>query len=235
MSFQNNIIKEWSPEERPREKLLLKGPAALTDRELLAILIATGIAGEGANRKTALDLADDVLDAAHRHLHELGRLSVQELQKVKGIGEAKAITIAAALEIGRRRQINEALQRPALSSSAEAASILMPYLGDLNHETFIVLYLNHANKLLKQEKLSDGGMTGTVADVRIILKNALLYNASKMIVAHNHPSGNLQPSQADKVLTEKIKQAATLMDMQLLDHLIIANNTYLSLADEGLM
>lgn len=235
MSFQNNIIKEWSPEERPREKLLLKGPAALTDRELLAILIATGIAGEGANRKTALDLADDVLDAAHRHLHELGRLSVQELKKIKGIGEAKAITIAAALEIGRRRQINEALQRPALSSSAEAASILMPYLGDLNHETFIVLYLNHANKLLKQEKLSDGGMTGTVADVRIILKNALLYNASKMIVAHNHPSGNLQPSQADKVLTEKIKQAATLMDMQLLDHLIIANNTYLSLADEGLM
>lgn len=234
MGFQN-IIKEWSPDERPREKLLQKGPAALTDKELLAILIATGIAGEEGKRKTALDLANDVLEIANRHLHELGRLSVQELQKVKGIGEAKAITIAAALEIGRRRQVNEALQRPALSSSAEAATLLMPHLGDLNHETFMVLYLNHANKLLRYEKLSDGGITGTVADVRMILKNALLYNASKMIVAHNHPSGNLQPSNADKTLTEKIKQAAALMDMQLLDHLIIANNTYLSLADEGLM
>lgn len=235
MSFQNNIIKEWAPDERPREKLLQKGPAALTDAELLAILIATGIAGENGDRKTALDVADAVLELAHRHLHELGRLSVQELQKVKGIGEAKAITIAAALEIGRRRQVNEALQRPALSSSAEAANVLMPFLGDLNHETFMVLYLNHANKLLRHEKLSDGGMTGTVADVRLILKNALLFNANKMIVAHNHPSGNLQPSTADKVLTEKIKQAAALMDIQLLDHLIIANNTYLSLADEGLM
>lgn len=234
MSYQN-IIKEWAAADRPREKLLQKGPAALTDAELLAILIATGVAGENGQRETALDVANKVLDIAHRHLHELGRLSVQELQQVKGIGQAKAITIAAALEIGRRRQVNEALQRPALSSSTEAANVLMPYLGDLNHETFMVLYLNHANKLLRHEKMSDGGMTGTVADVRLILKNALLYNANKMIVAHNHPSGNLQPSQADKVLTEKIKQAAALMDIQLLDHLIIANNTYLSLADEGLM
>ncbi len=226
----NKSIKNWSEDERPREKLLQKGATSLSDSELLGILIASG------NReRSAIDLAKDVLALAGNNLRELGRLSVTELQKIKGIGEAKAITIAAAMELGRRRQMSEGLDRATITQSKEAIPIIMPLLQDLNYEVFCVLYLNHSGKLLRHELLSSGGLTATVADVRIILKNALLYNASRLIIAHNHPSGNRTPSQADISLTRQVKQAAALMDITLLDHIIIAGHSYVSLADDGLM
>jgi DNA repair protein RadC len=227
---ENKSIKNWSEDERPREKLLQKGATSLSDSELLGILIASG------NReRSAIDLAKDVLALAGSNLRELGRLSVTELQKIKGIGEAKAITIAAAMELGRRRQMSEGLDRATITQSKEAIPIIMPLLQDLNYEVFCVLYLNHSGKLLRHELLSSGGLTATVADVRIILKNALLYNASRLIIAHNHPSGNRTPSQADISLTRQVKQAAALMDITLLDHIIIAGHSYVSLADDGLM
>lgn len=223
-------IKNWAEDERPREKMLQKTAAALTDAELLAILISSG-----TREKSALDLAREILEKAGNNLHELGRLSVTELRKTKGIGEARAITIAAALELGRRRQSGEALQRPSITKSADAAEIVIPLLRDLSHEAFCVLYLNQSNKVLRTEMISSGGLTGTVADTRIILKNALLYNSNQLIVAHNHPSGNKNPSAADKELTRKLKEAAALMDIKLLDHLIISGTAYTSFADEGLM
>ena len=155
--------------------------------------------------------------------------------QVKGIGEARAITIAAALELGRRRQLTEGIQRPVLQKSKDVADVVIPLLRDLNHEVFCVLYLNQASRLLRHEIISSGGLTGTVADIRIILKNALLHNANQLIVAHNHPSGNLQPSGADKELTRKLKEAAAYMDVKLLDHIIVAGVSYLSFADEGLV
>jgi DNA repair protein RadC len=227
----SNSIKQWAEDDRPREKLLLKGPAALSDAELLAILIHSG-----TPKYSALALAQEVLKKANNNLHELGRLSVKELQLPgKGLGEARAITIGAALELGRRRQSADALNRSAITSMEDAAEIIMPLLNDRNTEAFCVLYLNQANKLLRSEIISEGGITGTVADIRIILKNALLYNANQLIVAHNHPSGNLNPSSADRSLTTKLKESAALMDIRLLDHLIIAGNRYLSLQEEGLM
>lgn len=227
---ESNSIKNWLEDDRPREKMLQKGAAALTDAELLAILI-----NSGTREKSALDLAKETLALANNNLRELGRLNVLELRKTKGIGEARAITIAAAMEIGRRRQLCEALERPVISKSTDAVEIIMPFLQDLNHEAFFVLYLNQANKVLRQELISNGGMTATVADVRMILKNCLLYNANQIIIAHNHPSGSKRPSEADKQLTIKVRDGAALMDIRLLDHLIIAGHDYLSLADEGLM
>lgn len=226
----SNSIKTWSEDERPREKVLLKGVASLSDAELLAILISSG-----TKEKSALDLARDILSQADNNLHELGRLGVMELQQTKGIGEARAITIAAALELGRRRQMGEALQRTAITQSRDAAEIAIPLMRDLAHEVFCIFYLNQSNKILRYEIISSGGLTGTVADIRIMLKNALLQNANKLIIAHNHPSGNLQPSHQDKELTKKLKEAAAYMDIQLLDHLIIAGTNYLSMADEGII
>lgn len=172
---------------------------------------------------------------ANNNLKELGRLNVLELQKVKGIGEARGITICAAMELGRRRQISEGLERITIQSSKEAASIVLPLLQDLNHEVFCVIYLNQARRVLKYELISSGGITSTVVDVRMILKNCLLYNANQMIIAHNHPSGSTKPSVADKELTNRLSEAAKLMDIKLLDHLIIAGGEYLSLSDEGIM
>lgn len=223
-------IKNWVEDERPREKMIQKGPSALSDADLLAILISSG-----TRERSAIDLAKDVLALAQNNLHELGRLSIQELKKTKGIGEARAITIAAALEIGRRRQIGEGLQRPTLQQSKDVAEIVIPLMRDLNHEVFCVLFLNQANRLIRHELISSGGMTGTVADIRIILKNALLYNANQLIIAHNHPSGNLTPSAADKELTRKLREAASFMDIKLLDHLIVAGVSYLSMSDEGII
>jgi DNA repair protein RadC len=227
---QSNSIKNWAEDDRPREKLQQKGPAALSNAELLAILI-----NSGTRTHSALDLAKIVLDMAENRLSDLGRLSIKELQRTKGIGEARAITIAAALELGRRRQSADMLSKPQLTCKEDVAEIIVPLLNDLNHEAFCVLYLNQANKLLRHEIISQGGLTGTVADVRVILKQALLYNANQLIVAHNHPSGNLQPSGADKTLTTKLQQAAALMDIRLLDHFIVAAGRYLSLQEEGLM
>lgn len=223
-------IKYWAEDDRPREKLVGKGPSALSDAELLAILI-----NSGTRTRSALDLARDILALAQGNLHELGRLGLKQLQSVKGIGEARAITLAAALELGRRRQLGEALERPTLKTSADVAEVVVPLLRDLDREVFIVLYLNQANRLLRHEIASTGGLTGTVADVRIILKNALLNSANNLVLAHNHPSGNLQPSGADRNMTDQLKAAASFMDIRVLDHLIVAGNRYLSFADEGWM
>jgi DNA repair protein RadC len=226
---ESNSIKNWVEEDRPREKMLQKGAAALTDAELLAILISSG-----TREKSALDLAREVLDLAHNNLQQLGRLNVIELQKIKGIGEARAITICAATELGRRRQLGEGVERANVSRSKDAAHIIMPLLQDLNHEMFCVLYLNAASRLLKYELLSSGGITSTIVDTRMILKNCLLYNANQIVIAHNHPSGSKNPSEADKQLTFKLRDAAALMDIKLIDHLIIAGNEYFSMADVGM-
>lgn len=224
-------IKQWAEDDRPREKLLLKGPAALSDAELLAILIHSGTA-----KNSALSLAQQVLAKAGNNLQELGRLSVKELQLPgKGLGEARAITIAAALELGRRRQRAEGISRPCIQSMDDASDIVVSLLADRGTEAFCVLYLNQANRLLRSEIISEGGMVGTVADVRVILKNALLYGANQLIVAHNHPSGNLSPSEADRRLTKKLYDSAALMDIRLLDHLIIGGQRCLSMMEEGLM
>ncbi len=229
MSEQKSI-KNWLEDDRPREKMIQKGAAALTDAELLAILISSG-----TKKKSALDLARETLELANNNLRELGRLNLIELQKTNGIGEARAITIAAAMELGRRRQTAEGLERIKIKSSREAVEIVMPLLQDLNHECFCVLYMTHASKVIKTEIISSGGITGTVADIRIILKNALLCNATQMIIAHNHPSGNKTPSDQDKYLTRKVKESSAAMDIKLLDHLIIAGNEFLSMLDEGFM
>jgi DNA repair protein RadC len=210
--------------------MLHKGPGSLSDAELLAILISSG-----TRERSAIDLARDILAQAHNNLQELGRLSLKELQQTKGIGAARAIAIAAALELGNRRQSREGLQRRVIQQSKEAAEILMPLLKDYTHEVFCVLYLNQANKFIKHEIISSGGLTGTVADIRIILKHALMNHSNQIIIAHNHPSGSLQPSAADKELTRKLKESAALMDIKLLDHLIVAGTSYLSLNDEGFM
>ena len=228
--MQLTSIKNWAEDERPREKMLQKGASSLSDAELLAILISSG-----TKEKSALDLAREVLAQAHNHIHELGRLSLNEMKQTKGIGEARAITIAAALELGRRRQQAEGIQRSTIRSSEHAADIFVPILQDLNHEAFAVMYLNQANRLIRHEVISNGGMTGTVADIRLILKNCLLLNANQLIIAHNHTSGNKQASSADKELTLKLKEAASFMDIKLLDHLIIAGTGYLSMADEGII
>lgn len=225
-----NSIKNWAEDERPREKLLHKGPGALSDAELLAILISSG-----TRERSALDLARDILKQAGNRLHDLGRLSVEELQQTKGIGEARAITIAAALELGRRRQMSAGLSRQTITQSKDAAEILIPLMRDLGHEVFYVLYLSQSSSVIRCEHIGKGGLTSTVADIRIILKNALLNSASRLIVAHNHPSGNLKPSREDIAMTEKLKEAAALMDIKLLDHLVIGDNNYCSMADEGLL
>lgn len=223
-------IKNWLEDDKPREKMMQRGSAALTDAELLTILISSG-----TKDRSALDLAKDILALAHNNLRELGRLSLKELQQIKGIGEARAITIASAMELGRRRQMAEGLERPTIRSSKDAVEIVMPMLQDLTHECFCAVYLNQAGKVIKSEIVSSGGLTGTVADIRIILKNALLCNSNQLIVAHNHPSGNKTPSEADKVLTRKMREAALMMDIKLLDHIIIAGNDFLSMGDEGLI
>ncbi|PZF72413.1 RadC family protein [Taibaiella soli] len=223
-------IRDWQKDEQPREKLRDHGAGTLSNAELIAILLGTGTPST-----SAVDLAKNILDLADNNLNQLGRLDIKELQKVKGIGEAKAITIMATMELSRRRHSSELPTKPKIGNSKDAADILMPLLCDLNHEMFYVLYLSQSNKVEKREAVSSGGRTSTVVDSRMILKNALLYNANRIVLAHNHPSGSLKPSQADISLTHKIKDAAALMDISLLDHLIIAHNNYFSMADEGII
>jgi DNA repair protein RadC len=223
-------IKEWAAEDRPREKLLLKGKSALSDAELIAILLGTG-----TTTQSAVDLAKSVLQNAGNNLHDLARLSIKDLIKVKGIGEAKAITIIAALELGRRRRELEADEKPKIGSSKDAYDVLKSTMLDLPHEEFWVLLLNRANRVVKKNQISQGGVAGTVADPKIIFKMALEELASGIILAHNHPSGNLNASQADIDLTKKLKEAGKLLEIQVLDHLIIAGQKYFSFADEGLL
>lgn len=223
-------IKNWSKDERPREKLLSLGAASLSDTELLAILIRNG-----TRHKTALDLGREMLGLSKNNLLALGQLSVKELMKIKGIGEAKAIAIAAALELGRRRQAGLPLDKILVQSSADVAGFLQAKLQDEQREVFAVLFLNRANKVNHFEIISEGGITGTVADPRVILKRALEESAVNLILCHNHPSGSLKPSRADEQLTSKIRDAARLLDIQVLDHIIVSERGYFSFADEGLL
>ena len=223
-------IKQWAKDDRPREKLLAIGAENLSISELLAILIRNG-----SRQKTAVDLGKEVLKLGKDSLMELGKLSVKELMKIKGSGEAKAISIVAAMELGRRRESALPVNIPAIKSSEHTAQYIKARLTDLRHEVFGVLFLNRSNKVLHFEIVSEGGITGTVADPRIILKRALEEHAVGLIVCHNHPSGNLTPSQSDKDLTAKLKSAAALLDIKLLDHLIISEYGYFSFADEGIL
>ncbi len=223
-------IKSWSPEDRPREKLLLKGTSALSDAELIAILI-----GSGTAKLSAVDVAKKVLAHVENNLDSLARLSVKELMKAKGIGEAKAITIVAALELGRRRKDQSPEEKPKIESSKNAFDLIQGELIDLPHEEFWVILLNRANRLIKKKRISEGGVSGTVADPKIIFKFAVEELASGIIVAHNHPSGNLKPSDSDIILTKKLKEAGKVLEIPLLDHLIIARNGYFSFTDESLI
>lgn len=223
-------IKSWAKDDRPREKLLFKGAVALSDTELLAILIHHGTAD-----KSALDLAKEILVRAHHNLGELSKMSPKELMQVKGIGEAKAITIAAAMELSRRRQAGSLLEKPFIRSSQDAAQLLQPLLADHHNEEFVVLFLSQSNKLIHYRRISSGGMTGTVVDPKIIFQEALAHKAVKLLLCHNHPSGSLKASTADLSLTQKIKEAGQLLDIAVLDHLIVSDEGYFSFADEGLL
>ncbi|MCF8292650.1 MAG: DNA repair protein RadC [Chitinophagaceae bacterium] len=224
-------IKNWASEDRPREKLLQKGPESLSNAELLAILINTGTAN-----KSAIDIAKDILEKSHQNLLELGRLSLTDIKHIKGIGEKKAVTLMASLELGKRRQLASALERPKILSSTDSFNLLSPYLLDKTVEEFYVIFMNAGNYLITIEPISNGGITATVVDARIIFKKALEYaGVTQLIVAHNHPSGNLIPSETDKRLTEKIKEGGKLLDIRLLDHLIIASNSFYSFSDNGLL
>jgi len=221
-------ITDWAVEDRPRERLWNKGPASLSDAELLAILIRSG-----TRNNSALDLARELLAMAGNSLSQLGRLSAGEIKKIKGMGEAKAVTIAAALELGRRRKLAEAADNPQIRSSADVFSIFSPLMEDLSHEEFWILFLNRANRVTGRMKISQGGVSGTVTDVRIVMKKAIETLASGLIICHNHPSGNTSPSDSDIRFTLKIKEAGALMDIQLLDHIIVAGKDYYSFADNG--
>jgi DNA repair protein RadC len=224
-------IKNWASEDRPREKLLQKGPESLSNAELLAILINTGTAN-----KSAIDIAKDILEKSHQNLLEMGRLSLSDIKHIKGIGEKKAVTLMASLELGKRRQLASALERPKILSSTDSFNLLSPYLLDKTVEEFYVIFMNAGNYLITIEPISNGGITATVVDARIIFKKALEYaGVTQLIVAHNHPSGNLIPSETDKRLTDKIKEGGKLLDIRLLDHLIIASNSFYSFSDNGLL
>lgn len=226
----NLPILSWAEEDRPREKLLLKGKAALSDAELIAVLIATGY-----KQMSAVDLAKTILSQVNNNLNELAGLSVNDLVKIKGIGQAKAIAIVSALELGRRRKESEQVKRPKIVCSADAYRLMEPDLLDLRQEEFWIILLNRANYVIKKVRISSGGLTGTVTDPKIIFKNAVDHLACSMILTHNHPSGNLSPSDTDLRLTKKLKECGQILEIPVLDHLIFGNAGYLSLADEGLM
>jgi len=221
---------EWVADERPREKLRRHGLAALSEAELLAILIQTG-----TREKSAMDLGLELLASCKGNLQELGRLSLRDLMRIKGIGEAKAIILLSALELGRRRHASKSLEKPVVTSSQGVARYLQTLFADYEHEVFAVLFLNRANRINHLEVVSSGGMSGTVADPRVILRKALEEKAVSLILCHNHPSGNLRPSVADKDLTTKIREASRFFDILLLDHIIVSQEGYFSFADEGLL
>lgn len=223
-------ITDWAVEDRPREKLYHKGTSSLSDAELLAILI-----GSGTKARSAVDLGRELLSMADNNLNILGKLSISDLTKIRGIGNARAVTIAAALELGRRRKLAEIPEFPQIKCSRDVFELVNPVLSDLSHEEFWILFLNRSNKVINRMKLSQGGISGTVTDVRMIMKKAIENLASGIIVCHNHPSGNLSPSESDTRITQKIREAGALMDIQLLDHLIISDKDFYSFADNGLI
>ncbi|MEM6516848.1 MAG: DNA repair protein RadC [Bacteroidota bacterium] len=223
-------IKHWSQDDQPREKLRDKGKLALSDAELIAILIGSGSANE-----SAVSLAKRILASADNNLNKLGKQSLKQLMNFKGIGEAKAISIAAAMELGRRRRGEEAMEVKKINSSHTVFELMQPIIGELPHEEFWIIYLNNSNKIIKKNQLSKGGITGTLVDVRLVLKTALEVGAVGLILAHNHPSGTLKPSKADRDITLKLKRASENLDIKVLDHLIITEKEYFSFADEGLL
>ena len=223
-------IKSWAEEDRPREKMLAKGKEALSNAELIAILI-----GSGNSKETAVDLSKRILHDNKDNLIELSRLTINDLMKYNGIGEAKAVTIAAALELGRRRRFSEALEKPSIKNSQVAYECFYAHLSDLNHEQFWIMLLNNANKVIRLEKIGVGGMTGTTADPKKIFKSALENNAASVMLCHNHPSGNVIPSNADKQITNNLVKAGQFLEIKILDHIIIGNDNYFSFADEGLL
>ena len=229
-TYRKMKIKDWAVEDRPREKLLAKGARSLTDAELIAILIGSGNLDE-----TAVELSKRILSSVENNLNGLSRKGIDYLKKFNGIGEAKAITIVAAIELANRRKEADVFSKRKISGSKDAADYFQPILGDLNHEEFWVLLLDRGNKIIESFRISQGGISGTVIDVRLILKSALEKFASSIILSHNHPSGTMQASEADLKITRKIKDAAEIMDISVLDHIIIGQNRYLSLADEGML
>ncbi|MFT3737306.1 MAG: DNA repair protein RadC [Breznakibacter sp.] len=229
--YQKLTIKEWAIEDRPREKMLVKGLHALTDAELIAILI-----GSGSNKESAVELSKKILRDHQNNLALLGKCSVDDLKRrYHGIGEAKAVTIVSALEIGRRRNWQESIDRPKITSSRDVFQVFGPMLGDLPHEEFWILMLNRSNKVIGHHRISQGGITGTVTDIRMVMRKALESMSTSIILCHNHPSGSLQPSKADIDITKKLSEAGKVMDIPVLDHLIVAENNYFSFADEGMV
>ncbi|MGV3509946.1 MAG: RadC family protein [Sphingobacteriaceae bacterium] len=230
-TYQDRItIKSWAEEDRPREKLLSQGRRSLTDAELIAILI-----GSGSRQETAVELSKRILHSLENDLDKLGRLSVKELSKFKGIGEAKAISIISALELGRRRREAETQQVTQITCSRDIYNLLNRYFADLNHEEFWIILLNRKNNVLSRHLISKGGQAGTVADPKIIFQVALEHHAASIILSHNHPSGNLKASQADINLTRKLRDAGQLLDISILDHVIFTDTAYFSFADEGMI
>jgi DNA repair protein RadC len=223
-------IKHWSEEDQPREKLMLKGKSVLSTAELIAILI-----GSGNSELSAVELSKQILDSVNNDLSALSKLNIHDLMKFKGIGEAKAISIIAALELGRRRKDAEKTERRKISSSKEAYDLMYESMVDLPHEEFWVIFLSRSNQVIKKDRISIGGVSGTVADVRMIFKMAVENLASGIILVHNHPSGNKEPSGADKQLTNKLREGGKVLDVPVLDHLIFTENGYFSFADEGLI
>jgi DNA repair protein RadC len=223
-------ITDWAVEDRPREKMMQYGTSPLSNAELLGILISSG-----TKDKSAVDLGRELLALVNNNLNSLGKLTIADLTRIHGIGNARAVTIAAALELGRRRKLAEIPEVVQIKCSKDVADIFQPILSDLLHEEFWVLFLNRSNRVIGRMKLSQGGISGTVTDVRLVMKKAIETLASGIIVCHNHPSGNLNPSESDSKITQKIKEAGNLLDIQLLDHLIISDKDYYSFADNGLI
>ena len=222
-------ITNWSEDDKPREKLMLKGKSVLSDAELIAILI-----GSGSRNESAVDLSKRILASVDNNLNALGKVSLSQLIEFKGIGEAKAISIIAALELGRRRRAEEVVELKKVTSSKIIFEIMQPIIGELPHEEFWIIYLNNSNKVISKGQLSKGGITGTLVDVRIVFKTALEMGATALILCHNHPSGTLIPSDADKQITKKLKLAGDSLEIKVLDHLIVTETSYFSFVDEGI-
>jgi DNA repair protein RadC len=221
-------IKNWKEDDRPREKLLTKGKDVLSDAELIAIIL-----GSGSRRESALDLAKRILSSVENNLSTLAKLSIPQLMAFNGIGEAKSVSVVTALEIGRRRRLEEALTQSKISSSKSVFDIMQPILGELQHEEFWIVYLNNSNKILLKFQMSKGGISGTLVDTRLVFKKAVEIGATSIILVHNHPSGTLVPSNADKMLTQKIFKAGQTLDIKVLDHIIVTEKSYFSFADSN--
>lgn len=226
----NLTIKNWNEDDRPREKLIIKGKIALSDAELVAILI-----GSGSRDESAVQLSQRILASINNNLKELGRLTLKDLIKFKGIGDAKAISIITALELGRRRALEAALEKPKITNSRSVFDVMQPIIGELEHEEFWIIYLNNANKIQLKTQLSKGGITGTLVDTRLVFKRAIELSSTGIILCHNHPSGTLKPSSSDINITKKIQQGGEVLDVKVLDHLIVTEKDFFSFADENML